>query len=40
MDLLYTALTIGFFALMLAYLRFCVWLGHADPDAGEQEGTR
>ncbi len=40
MDLLYTSLTIGFFALMLAYLRFCVRLGHADPDAGGSEVTR
>ncbi|HVH39971.1 MAG TPA: hypothetical protein VM764_08105 [Gemmatimonadaceae bacterium] len=39
-DLLYPALTIGFFVAMAAYVRFCSLLGHADPDAGGQDGTR
>ncbi len=39
-DLLYVALSLAFFGAMLAYVRFCVRLGQADPDAAEGEGTR
>ena len=34
MDVLYVAGSIGFFALMLAYVRACEALGH-DPDRAE-----
>jgi hypothetical protein len=35
MDLLYVIGTIGFFALMLAYVRACEGLGH-DADQGKE----
>ncbi len=38
-DLLYLALTVGFFALMLGYVRACAALAASDADA-EAGGTR
>lgn len=40
LDLLYPALAVAFFATMIAYVRFCVWLGQTDPDAAGPEETR
>lgn len=32
LDVVYIALTVGFFALMLAYIRVCEALGHEDTN--------
>jgi hypothetical protein len=36
-DLIYILLTIGFFALMIVYVRWCEWLGSTDArrEAGD-----
>ena len=39
-DILYLALTLGLFILMLAYVRFCAWAGRQDTDAGSTERGR
>jgi hypothetical protein len=36
LDLLYVAATIGFFALMLAYVAACARLGRAADDEGRR----
>lgn len=40
LDLIYIALTMGFFALMLAYVRACARLGRGAPTEDASRGGR